>query len=150
MKLIFIGTSFYILYLMKVKYKPTFNPNIDTFRIEYLLGGALIASLIFNLKFTVTEIIWAFSIWLEAVAILPQLFMVQRSGEAESLTVHYIFALGIYRFLYVFNWFYKWIFSIDFDLVSFFAGLIQTALYSDFFYIYYTKVMKGKKFELPQ
>lgn len=150
MKFVFIGTSFYILYLMKVKYKPTHNPNIDTFRVEYLLGGAIIAALLFHLKFTVTELIWAFSIWLESVSILPQLFMVQRTGEAESLTVHYIFALGIYRFLYIFNWFYKWIFGIEFDLVSFFAGIIQTLLYSDFFYIYYTKVMKGQKFELPQ
>jgi ER lumen protein retaining receptor len=27
--------------------------------------------------------------------------------------------------------------------------LVQTVLYSDFFWIYYTKVLKGKKFALP-
>jgi ER lumen protein retaining receptor len=135
---------------MKIKYKPTHNPNIDTFKVEYLLAGAFVFSLIFNLRFTVAEIIWAFSIWLESVAILPQLFLLQRTGEAESLTVHYIFALGSYRCLYVLNWIYKWVFDIDFDLVAFFGGIIQTLLYSDFFYVYYTKVMKGQKFELPQ
>ena len=41
--------------------------------------------------------LWAFSIWLEAVAILPQLFMLQRTGEAETITTHYLFALGAYR-----------------------------------------------------
>ena len=29
---------------------------------------------------------WAFSIYLEAVAILPQLFILQRTGEAETIT----------------------------------------------------------------
>jgi ER lumen protein retaining receptor len=135
---------------MKVKYKPTHNPNIDTFKVEYLLGGSFVMALVFNLQFSLAEIIWAYSIWLESVAILPQLFMVQRTGEAESLTVHYIFALGIYRAFYVLNWIWRWAFNIDFDLVSFFAGIIQTLLYSDFFYVYYTKVMKGEKFELPQ
>ena len=35
-------------------------------------------------------------------------------------------------------------------MISLITGLIQTAVYSDFFYIYYKNVMKGKKFELPQ
>lgn len=149
-KIVFISTSVYTLYLMQRKYRPSHNPNIDTFKVEYLLAGSFVMALIFNLEFSAAEIVWAFSIWLESVAILPQLFMIQRTGTAESLTVHYIFALGIYRAFYVLNWIYRWIFNIDFDFVSFVAGIIQTALYSDFFYIYYTKVMQGEKFELPQ
>ena len=47
---------------------------------------------------------WTFSIYLEAVAILPQLFMVSKTGEAESITSHYLFALGSYRALYIINW----------------------------------------------
>ena len=35
------------------------------------------------------------------------------------------------------------------DQIPLLAGIVQTVLYSDFFYIYYTKVMKGKKFQLP-
>ena len=54
------------------------------------------------------EILWTFSIYLESVAILPQLFMVQKTGEAESITSHYLFALGIYRFLYILNWIYRY------------------------------------------
>ena len=54
------------------------------------------------------EILWAFSIYLEAVAILPQLFMLQRTGEAENITTHYLFALGAYRALYVPNWVYRY------------------------------------------
>lgn len=50
---------------------------------------------------------WALSIYLEAVAILPQLFMLQRTGEAEAITTHYLAALGAYRGLYIPNWIYR-------------------------------------------
>jgi ER lumen protein retaining receptor len=110
--------------------------------------------------------LWAFSIWLEAVAILPQLFMLQRTGEAETITTHYLFALGAYRALYIPNWIYRYFTEGHFEPISIIAGLIQTVLYSDFFYIYYTKyvtdalltcdyadnpsrVFQGKKFDLP-
>ena len=32
----------------------------------------------------------------QAVAILPQLFMLQKQGGSENLTSHYIFLLGMY------------------------------------------------------
>ena len=50
---------------------------------------------------------WAFSIYPEAVAILPQLFMLQKQGGAESLTSHYVMLLGLYRLFYLFNWIYR-------------------------------------------
>ena len=31
---------------------------------------------------------------MESVAILPQLFMMSKTGEAETITSHYLFALG--------------------------------------------------------
>jgi hypothetical protein len=36
-----------------------------------------------------------------------QLFMVSKTGEAESITSHYLFALGSYRGLYILNWIYR-------------------------------------------
>ena len=40
------------------------------------------------------QILWTFSIYLEAVAILPQLFMISKTGEAETITTHYLFFSG--------------------------------------------------------
>lgn len=85
------------------------------------------------------QILWTFSIWLESVAILPQLFMLQRTGEADTITTHYLFALGIYRALYIPNWIYRYFAENYFHAIPVIAGIIQTVLYSDFFYIYYTK-----------
>lgn len=150
-KIAFISSQGYILYLMSTSYKPTNDPNTDTFRVEYLLGGAAVLAILFPYKYTVSEILWAFSIWLESVAIMPQLFMLQRTGEAETITTHYLAALGLYRALYIPNWIYRYIIEEGHkvDWIAVVAGIIQTVMYSDFFWIYYTKVMKGKKFKLP-
>lgn len=85
------------------------------------------------------QILWTFSIYLESVAILPQLFMVSKTGEAETITSHYLFALGVYRALYLFNWIWRYQFEGFFDLIAIVAGLVQTVLYCDFFYLYITK-----------
>lgn len=139
MKIVFIVSSAYTLYLMVTELKPTHDPNIDTFKIEYLIGGSAVLAILFPYKYNLSEMLWAFSIWLESVAILPQLFMLQRTGEAETITTHYLFALGAYRTLYIPNWMYRYLSEGHFDPISTLAGLVQTVLYSDFFYIYWTK-----------
>jgi ER lumen protein retaining receptor len=148
-KLLFIGSSAYTIYLMLNDYKPTHDPNLDTFKVQYLLGLSAILAVLFPEKYTPHEVLWTFSIWLESVAILPQLFMLQRTGEADTITTHYLFALGIYRALYIPNWVYRYFSESYFHAIPVLAGVIQTVLYSDFFYIYYTKVLKGRNFSLP-
>ncbi|SCU93010.1 LADA_0G00848g1_1 [Lachancea dasiensis] len=154
MKFFFIGTSIYVIKLMqecKIKNPVAYKDMMarDTFQIKYLLGPSAILAMVFNYKFTILELCWSFSVWLESVAILPQLFMLSRSGKAGTLTTHYIFALGLYRALYIPNWIWRYYTENRFEKLSIFTGLLQTALYSDFFYIYYKKVIKGGGFELP-
>jgi len=69
--------------------------------------------------------------------------MLQRTGEAETITTHYLFALGAYRALYIPNWIYKYFFGDSVEVIAVLAGIVQTVLYSDFFYIYWTKCVKG-------
>ena len=76
---------------------------------------------------------------MEAVAILPQLFMLTKTGEAEVITTHYLFALGAYRGLYLINWIYRYFTEGYVDWIVWVAGTIQTGLYCDFFFIYFTK-----------
>lgn len=149
MKMLFLAASGATIYLMYVKFKATYDRNHDSFRIEFLLVPCIMLSLIINHEFTVVELLWTFSIYLESVAILPQLFLVSKTGEAESITSHYLFALGSYRALYLLNWVYRYIVESHHDLIAIFAGIVQTILYCDFFYLYITKVLKGKKLQLP-
>lgn len=149
MKVVFIGASVATVFLMFAKFRATYDRNHDSFRIEFLLIPTVILALLINHDFTVMEVLWTFSIYLESVAILPQLFLVSKTGEAESITSHYLFALGSYRGLYLINWIWRYITETHYDLIAIFAGIIQTILYCDFFYLYITKVLKGKKLQLP-
>ena len=99
--------------------------------------------LIFNQVHTfhlfLLQILWTFSIYLESVAIMPQLYMISKTGEAETITSHYLFALGSYRALYIVNWVFRYLMEEFYDWIAIVAGCVQTALYCDFFYLYITK-----------
>lgn len=56
MKIFFIASSVYILYLMRVKYKATYDPGLDTFRFEYLLGFAMLLGVAFSYDYTPVEV----------------------------------------------------------------------------------------------
>jgi len=56
MKIFFIASSVYILYLMKGPFRPTHDPNLDTFKVEFLFIGAFVASLVFNYDYSVPEV----------------------------------------------------------------------------------------------
>jgi len=149
MKIFFVASAAGTVYLMFVKFRATYDGNHDTFRVELLLAPCLLLALVLNHDFTVMEVLWTFSIYLESVAILPQLFMISKTGEAETITSHYLFALGSYRALYILNWIYRYHFEGFYDIIAIVAGIVQTVLYCDFFYLYVTKVMKGKAMTLP-
>lgn len=56
MKVFFIGSSIYILFLMKVKFKATYDAGLDTFRIEYLLVGASVLAVLTTVAYQVREV----------------------------------------------------------------------------------------------
>ncbi|KAH9617259.1 hypothetical protein KSS87_007811 [Heliosperma pusillum] len=108
--------------------KRSYDKVQDTFRHYFLILGCFVLALLIHEKFTIQELLlmlvvvsarsdgtvswtgdntntlmlgrvfWAFSIYLEAVAILPQLVLLQRSGNVDNLTAQYVFFLG-YSFI---------------------------------------------------
>lgn len=126
---------------MKVKHPNTWDPKLDILSVWYLIVPSAILSCIFRYNGNViVESLWAFSIYLEAVAILPQLAQMTKTGQAETITTHYLVALGGYRALYLMHWIYRYMSEYNFhDWISVIAGTVQTLLYADFFYIYVTR-----------
>ncbi|XP_070803322.1 ER lumen protein-retaining receptor 3 [Pituophis catenifer annectens] len=149
MKVIFLLCAYATVYLIYGKFRKTFDSEQDSFRLEFLLVPVTGLSFLENYKFTPLEILWTFSIYLESVAILPQLFMISKTGEAETITTHYLFFLGLYRALYLANWIWRYYTESFFDQIAVVSGVVQTIFYCDFFYLYVTKVLKGKKLSLP-
>ena len=107
MKLAFIAATGFIIYLMRYKtpiclsYDKTGD---DLPHFLWILPAAGALTLVIHTKFTVFEMSWSYSIWLEALAILPQLKMLTKMSEVENLTSNYIAALGLYRFFYIISW----------------------------------------------
>jgi len=55
-KIMFIASQSYIVYLMLVDYKPTHDPNQDTFKVEYLLGGAAVLGIVWPPSYVPSEV----------------------------------------------------------------------------------------------
>ncbi|XWS65088.1 hypothetical protein CRYUN_Cryun05aG0060800 [Craigia yunnanensis] len=53
-----------------------------------------VLALLIHPAFNVMEVLWTFPLYLEALAILPQLVLLQRSSNIDNLTGNYIFILG--------------------------------------------------------
>lgn len=65
--------------------------------------------------------------------------MITKTGEAESITTHYLFFLGLYRALYLANWVWRYHTEGFFDQIAVVSGVVQTIFYCDFFYLYFTR-----------
>ena len=107
MKIAFITLTALILYLMKYKvpYCTTYDTLGDKFpHFKVLIPVALVATCILNTGWTPWTFAWSFSIWLEAIAFIPQIVMLHQMRVVENLTSHYVAALGLYRFFYILNW----------------------------------------------
>ncbi|KAI5657414.1 hypothetical protein M9H77_26207 [Catharanthus roseus] len=152
MKLVFIGTSICIVCHMKFHklVKQTYNKDEDTFRHYFLIPPCLMLALLVHRSFTFMEVMWTFSLYLEAVAILPQLILLQRYRNIDNLTGNYVFLLGAYRALYLLNWMYRFFLeNHKYRWIPWISGLVQTALYADFFYYYIKSWNNNTKLKLP-
>lgn len=152
MKLFFIGSSGCVIWYIREHkiVSQTYDAAQDTFRVMFLACPCMFLALIINHDFSVTEVLWTFSIYLEAVAILPQLVLLQRTKNVDTLTGNYVFLLGGYRTLYLFNWIYRILTEPGYrQWIVWISGTIQTAIYCDFFYYYIKSWRNNERLSLP-
>lgn len=152
MKLIFLASSAQIIYYMRFDkiVSQTYDKQQDTFRYIFLIVPAAVLALAIPSARYFTEIAWTFSIYLEAVAILPQLVLMQRTQNIDNLTGNYVFLLGTYRGLYIINWIYRYFTEPNYrQWIAWISGFVQTLLYADFFYYYYICWKSNKRLQLP-
>lgn len=76
--------------------------------LKVLLPAAVVLTCLVQSGWTAWELVWSFSLWLEALAFLPQIVMLNKIRIVENITSHYVACLGLYRFLYILNWIYRW------------------------------------------
>ncbi|KAF7852951.1 hypothetical protein EAF04_010828 [Stromatinia cepivora] len=147
LKIFYIGSSLYILFLMLRVYART-REREKAWKLGGLcfVGSAVLAPvlmMIFKKKYAwgFMEVLWVFSILLESTCILPQLLLLRQTTVPTVLDSYYLVTLGSYRFFYILNWIWR---SLDIndrplDTIAVIGGVIQTAFYIDFAWVYYSR-----------
>jgi len=148
LKIFYISSSALIVFLMMKVYARTREREKAWKFGGYCLGGSFLLApfmvLIFRSKNDdlgrgPIEMLWAFSIILESVCVLPQLLLLRQTNVPTVIDSYYLVTLGSYRGFYILNWIWR-----EFDVyrppdaISVIFGVVQTALYIDFAWVYWT------------
>ncbi|KAI1459587.1 ER lumen protein retaining receptor-domain-containing protein [Annulohypoxylon moriforme] len=146
-KLFYVVSSFYILIIMRWLF-----PRTREREISWKLGAVVLMGSLFISPFTMLIFdkgdLWGFFRWmydfsliLESVCVLPQLLLLRQTTVPTVIDSFYLLALGSYRALYILNWIVRGIDPSDSGAgaVQIIFGVVQTALYVDFFWVYYTR-----------
>ncbi|KAK0655778.1 ER lumen protein retaining receptor-domain-containing protein [Cercophora newfieldiana] len=146
-KVFYLLSSFYTIGIMRFVYPRTREKEIAWKMSALILAGSLLLApfvmMIFmdKARWAFTEFLWVFSQILESVCVLPQLLLLRQTTVPTVITSLYIVFLGSYRALYLVGWIFREFGPSDRlpSGVSILFGIIQTALYADFAWVYWTR-----------
>lgn len=103
------------------------------------IAGPVLSLIYLNGKFDFVEILWTFSIVLESVCVVPQLLLLRQTSVPTVIDSYYLVTLGAYRALYILNWIWRATKGDYANWISVVFGIVQTAFYLDFAWVYYTR-----------
>ena len=165
-KIFFIVSSLTNIYLVTIRYKGTISNDLDNFRIEFLIATAAILAMLLHHEFNVIEVLWAFSginihemikfsyfyliaVYLESVAILPQLSVTSqgKTSEVDKVILLYLSSLASHKIFYILNWMYRYHNEGYYDIIAVVAGLVQAGIYINFFVMFVIKKFTEMKIE---
>lgn len=132
-KLTYISTSIIVLILFS-KFDKTYQRLNDTCNLSVFLIPCMVAAIILTNEYTVLEVLWTFSEFIEAFAMVPQyIFCYREKGTRDWGADLYVICLGSYRVFYAINWIYKKIQMPNYsDIQSWIGGIIEILLFVDF------------------
>ncbi|EYU40631.1 hypothetical protein ABFS82_14G055400 [Erythranthe guttata] len=153
-----LASTLWVIYMMRFKLKSTYIAELDNTPLYYVVvPPAIIAIFIhpYTHHARAARVLWAFAVYLESVSVLPQLRMMQKTKMIEPFTAHYVFALGVARFLGCAHWIIqvydsagKYLFLVGAGYVwlpmVILAEIVQTFILADFCYYYVKGVMSGQ------
>ncbi|KAL0760416.1 hypothetical protein Bca101_076566 [Brassica carinata] len=100
-------TTLWVIYMIRLKLRATYMEDKDNFVIYYVVVPCIVVSFLIHPSthhHIINRLFWALCVYLEAVSVLPQLRVMQNTKIVEPFTAHYVFALGIARFLNCAHW----------------------------------------------
>ncbi|CAL1383962.1 unnamed protein product [Linum trigynum] len=148
-------TTLWVIYMIRFNLKSSYMEEKDNFAIYFVVIPCAVLSLVIHpttQHLFFNRICWAFCVYLEAVSVLPQLRVMQNTKIIEPFTAHYVFALGVARFLSCAHWVLQVLDTRGRLLTALGYGLwpsmvllseiVQTFILADFCY-YYVKSLVG-------
>ena len=148
-----------LIYLTLIVYTETSDYTNDKVPFYYLAIPTFILACIVHTSlngFLPTDITWCFSMYLEAVAIFPQIqLFVVKKGQIETYTSHYVALCGLSRLLSLIFWWdtYPELNTQDGNSISLFCNycgyfiiasqVIQLLIMIDYYYLYFKSLIKG-------
>ncbi|KAH0455861.1 hypothetical protein IEQ34_015893 [Dendrobium chrysotoxum] len=150
-------TTLWVIYMIRFKLRSSYMEDKDNFAIYYVVVPCAVLALLVHPTTShnfVNRIFWAFCVYLEAVSVLPQLRLMQNTKIVEPFTAHYVFALGIARFLSCAHWVLQVLDTHGRLLTALGYGLwpsmvllseiVQTFILADFCYYYVKSIFGGQ------
>lgn len=157
------------VYLVMFQFKSTYDINKDVFGnlhvpsefgIVYIVVPCILLAILIhpNLNNVWTaDVNWSISLYLEAMAILPQLYMFQKQGggTVEVCLSQFVYALAFGSFLHLWFWLFSYSELTDTKTgshVGFIVIFVQFAhmlMMGDFIYFYFKSIKDGGPMTLP-
>ena len=150
-----------LIYLLYFKYRETSDLILDNkipfyFLVvpSYLLA-VLVKSNLNNNFFCDTN--WAFSMYLETVAIFPQILLFTiKKGQIEKFTSHFVALCGLNRLFSLIFWWDTYdelnhsesFFGAYIGYFIIGAQILQLLIMADYYYLYFKSILKGNEINM--
>jgi len=118
----------------------TYQRVNDTCNLSVIIAPCITAALLLTNEYSVLEILWTFSEFVEGFAMVPQyIFCYREKGARDWGAGLYVISLGSYRVFYALNWIYKKYQMPHYsDIQSWIGGVIEIIFFVDFLNYRYT------------
>lgn len=153
-----LAATLWVVYLLWVPLKESYEKyrDQDIVKAWYVIVPCLALALLSHPSTRhpfLFRVMWAFCVFLEAVSVLPQLVMMQKSKVVEKFTAHYVFALGLSRFISCAHWILQLLDGDTFVFRALGMGIwpacvllsevVQTFILADFCFYYVKSYAEG-------
>jgi hypothetical protein len=150
-----------LTYMIQKIFKDTSDSYNDVVDYKYLvfpaLGLAFLVHTSLNRSF-LTDVLWTFSMYLEAVAVFPQINLyIKKGGQVEPYTSHYVALQGLSRIFSLLFWWDTYpelnesldhSYSLFHSYCGYFiilSQLVQLIIMADYYYHYFKSIWKGER-----
>jgi len=139
-------SAFGLSYLCFTYYHTTSKHALPYLRVYATAPTALVLAFFFHPgdDWFSMQILVAYSMYQEALGLLPQLWLMRKMHEVEPMTSHYVAMVVVSRFIRMVFWL-KMYFLGEHFLQLLFADICHTLLSADYMYLWFKKLRYGGK-----